>query len=65
MAHAVVRDVVHVAMMLNNDLTRIATFDAGFDRFDGISRIALASRGGTQPGTKYFMGQRTAASAGR
>lgn len=36
-----VRDAMHVAVMLNNDLTRIATFDTGFDRFEGIHRVEL------------------------
>ena len=35
------RDAIHAAVMLNNDVTTIATFDAGFDRFVGISRLRL------------------------
>ena len=35
------RDALHAAVMLNNDVTRIATFDEGFDGIDGITRIAL------------------------
>jgi predicted nucleic acid-binding protein len=35
------RDAIHAAVMLNNDVTRIATFDEGFDGIDGITRIAL------------------------
>jgi hypothetical protein len=37
-----VRDAVHAAVMLNNGVTQIATFDAGFDRLPGIERLALA-----------------------
>lgn len=37
-----VRDVVHAAVMLNNGVTVIATFDEGFDRIAGIERIPLA-----------------------
>jgi len=41
-AHQVgVRDAVHAAVMLNNDVTSIATFDAGFDRVPGLSRVPL------------------------
>jgi predicted nucleic acid-binding protein len=36
-----VRDAIHTAVMLNNDVTSIATFDAAFDRIPGISRLAL------------------------
>jgi predicted nucleic acid-binding protein len=36
------RDAVHAAVMLNNDIERIATFDSGFDRIAGIRRIKLA-----------------------
>jgi predicted nucleic acid-binding protein len=36
-----VRDAVHAAVMLENGVTRIATFDAGFDRVPGITRVAL------------------------
>lgn len=35
------RDAVHAAVMLNNNVRQIATFDSGFDRFDGIERIRL------------------------
>ena len=43
-AHAGVsaRDAVHSAVMLNNDLEWIATFDAGFDQIPGIRRVKLA-----------------------
>jgi predicted nucleic acid-binding protein len=36
-----VRDVVHAAVMLNNGVSRIATFDEGFDRLDDIERMPL------------------------
>jgi predicted nucleic acid-binding protein len=36
-----VRDAIHAAVMLNNDVTRIATFDAGFDQVPGLSRVEL------------------------
>ena len=36
------RDAVHAAVMLNNDLEWVATFDAGFDRVPGIRRIRLS-----------------------
>ena len=35
-----VRDAVHAAVMLNHDISQIATFDEGFDALDGITRIA-------------------------
>jgi uncharacterized protein len=35
------RDAVHAAVMINNGVRRIATFDAGFDRVDGLERIRL------------------------
>lgn len=38
---ASVRDAVHAAVMLNHDITRIASFDAGFDRIAGIERLRL------------------------
>ena len=34
------RDAVHAAVMLNNDVTHIATFDQGFDAVPGIERLA-------------------------
>lgn len=37
-----VRDAVHAAVMLNHDITRIATFDAGFDGIAGLTREVLA-----------------------
>jgi predicted nucleic acid-binding protein len=36
-----VRDAIHAAVMLNNDVTSIATFDSAFDRIPGISRAPL------------------------
>lgn len=36
-----VRDAIHVAVMLNNDVTRIATFDLGFDAMKGLARLRL------------------------
>jgi hypothetical protein len=36
------RDAIHAAVMLNNDVDRVATFDEGFDRIQGISRVSLA-----------------------
>ena len=36
-----VRDAVHAAVMRNNDLVHIATFDSGFDHLKGIRRLAL------------------------
>ena len=35
------RDAVHAAVMLNNDVEWIATFDSGFDEIAGISRVKL------------------------
>jgi hypothetical protein len=39
---ASVRDVIHAAVMLSNGITKVATFDGGFDRIPGVKRIALA-----------------------
>ncbi|MBI3401211.1 MAG: type II toxin-antitoxin system VapC family toxin [Acidobacteria bacterium] len=36
-----VRDAVHAAVMLNHDVSKIATFDAGFDAIAGVRRVAL------------------------
>ena len=33
-----VRGAMHAAVMLNNSVTRIATFDEGFDAIDGVTR---------------------------
>lgn len=38
---ASVRDAVHAAVMLNNGIHEIATFDAGFDFVPGIKRLKL------------------------
>lgn len=35
------RDAVHAGVMLNRDVNRIATFDRGFDRIEGIERVEL------------------------
>jgi uncharacterized protein len=35
------RDAVHGAVMLNNGLERVATFDRGFDRMGRVSRLEL------------------------
>jgi uncharacterized protein len=37
-----VRDAVHAAVMLNNGIEEIATFDAGFDSITGVMRVPLA-----------------------
>jgi predicted nucleic acid-binding protein len=37
-----VRDAIHAAVMLNNDIHDIATFDAGFDLIHEIRRLPLA-----------------------
>jgi hypothetical protein len=36
-----VRDALHAAVMLTNGISRIATFDGGFDRIPGIRRARL------------------------
>lgn len=36
-----VRDAVHAAVMLNNEVDEIATFDTGFDGIEGVKRVAL------------------------
>jgi predicted nucleic acid-binding protein len=35
------RDAVHAGVMLNHDVVHIATFDEGFDRIEGVERLAL------------------------
>lgn len=35
------RDAVHAAVMLNNDVDRVATFDRGFDRLGRVVRLEL------------------------
>jgi predicted nucleic acid-binding protein len=36
------RDAVHAAVMLNNEVATIATFDAGFDSLEEIKRARLS-----------------------
>jgi uncharacterized protein len=36
-----VRDAIHAAVMTNNDVSDVATFDVAFDRVPGISRVTL------------------------
>jgi predicted nucleic acid-binding protein len=36
-----VRDAIHVAVMLNNGVQRIATFDTGFDGIPDVERLVL------------------------
>lgn len=36
-----VRDAIHAAVMLNNDVREIASFDRGFDDIPGIKRLKL------------------------
>ena len=36
-----VRDAIHAAVMMNHDVTTIATFDEGFDRVAGVTRMPL------------------------
>jgi uncharacterized protein len=36
-----VRDAIHAAVMLNNDVTEIATFDSDFDNIAGVSRVTI------------------------
>jgi predicted nucleic acid-binding protein len=38
---ASMRDLVHAAVMLNNNVTKIASFDGGFDQVNGIERLVL------------------------
>ena len=38
---ASVRDAVHAAVMLNNDVQTVATFDSGFDHIAGVERLPL------------------------
>ena len=35
------RDAVHAGVMLNHGIEWIATYDAGFDRVDGVRRVTL------------------------
>jgi hypothetical protein len=36
------RDALHAAVMINNGIRLIATFDNGFDRLEGIERLPVA-----------------------
>jgi len=36
-----VRDTIHAAVMLTNGISKIATFDEGFDRIPGVRRAKL------------------------
>jgi predicted nucleic acid-binding protein len=36
-----VRDAIHAAVMLNNDILEIATFDSGFDQIEEVHRLPL------------------------
>jgi predicted nucleic acid-binding protein len=36
-----VRDAIHAAVMLNHDITEVATFDEGFDGIPGVRRVDL------------------------
>ena len=38
---ASVRDAMHAAVMLNNDVRTIATYDSGFDHIAGLERLPL------------------------
>lgn len=38
---ASMRDLVHAAVMLNNEVTMVASFDGGFDHVSGIERLPL------------------------
>jgi predicted nucleic acid-binding protein len=40
-ARVSVRDAIHAAVMLNNNIQQIATFDAAFERIPGIRRVAM------------------------
>ncbi len=42
LADVSVRDALHAAVMLDNGVTEIATFDAGFDQILGITRFRMA-----------------------
>ena len=35
------RDAVHAGVMLNRDVSRVATFDRGFDRVEGVDRVEM------------------------
>jgi hypothetical protein len=40
-----VRDAIHAGVALNHDIQRIASFDRGFERVDGLERLPLKSGG--------------------
>lgn len=40
-ARVSVRDALHAAVMANNGVREIATFDAGFDEIEGVGRVLL------------------------
>jgi uncharacterized protein len=40
-AGIIVRDAVHAAVMINNGVHEIATFDTGFDAVEGVTRLRL------------------------
>ena len=40
--HLGVRDAIHAAVMLNNEVADIATFDSGFDHLAHLTRVPLA-----------------------
>lgn len=40
-----VRDVLHAAVMLNNDVRLVASFDRGFDAIADVERLRLESEG--------------------
>ena len=35
------RGAIHAGVMLNREVTRIATFDRGFDRVEGVERVEM------------------------
>lgn len=40
-ADASARDALHAAVMLNNGIHLVATFDTGFDHFQGVERLPI------------------------
>ena len=38
------RGAIHAGVMLNRDVTSIATFDRGFDRVEGVGRVEMDSK---------------------
>jgi uncharacterized protein len=53
------RDAVHAAVMLNNEVEWIATFDTGFDRVTGIKRLTILEAQATQTISSRAASQRT------